>query len=167
MTNQKHISDIDIQLFQSDQMETEETLTFLEHISTCEYCSQRFATMMSEDLITAPKDLKSNILRATKSPDYVIASKARNASKRMQLFLYSVKVATATAFALLLLTLTMNYSGTTDAPKLLQSSNTTLSVNNKNNIPFATVLRDNMDSISNRILNFSNNIINMEVQEHD
>ena len=108
MSELKHISKTDFEAFQCDSMKHDQKVIFLEHVSSCDYCADQFATMMSEVMLEAPKDLKANIIKATKRPEVQLVKTARETSKRMQLFIYSLKVGTATALALLLLMFTMN-----------------------------------------------------------
>jgi hypothetical protein len=84
----------------------------------------------------------------------------------MQLFLYSLKVCTATVCALLLLVLTMNFSTVTNTfyPSGKLSVQT---INNTKDISLATAIREGVDTINNRMLDFSNTIMNTEVTDHD
>jgi hypothetical protein len=144
-------------------MDQKEAEKFLEHICSCNFCSDQLAAIMGEEMITAPRDLKDNILKATKRPEVQLAIKAKETSKRMQLFLYSLKVGTATIGALLLLVFTMNFSnfsGVGNAPKDFYNSS-------KDKISMTTTIKDFMDTISNSMLDFSNNIMKTEVTKND
>lgn len=167
MNENNHISDADFILFQQNLMNQTEKVKFLEHINTCDYCAEHFATLMSEDIIIAPRDMKANILKATKRPEVQIAKKAKETSKQMQLFWYSLKVGTATVCALLLLLLTMNISNAPNEFKLPVAVSSGVINDQEDKEPFAAAIRDNMDSISNNILNFTNNIMKTEVTDHD
>jgi hypothetical protein len=163
MNDNKHISEIDLLAFRQNTMNQKEVENFLEHICSCNYCSDQLAAMMAGEMITAPRDLKDNILRAAQRPEVQFAIKAKVTSKRMQLFLYSLKVGTATVGALLLLMLTMNFTDITTAGKVPEN----IPISNKDNISITTTIRDNMDTISNSMLDFSNNIMKTEVKKND
>jgi len=163
MNDIKHISEIDLLAFHQNTMDQKETEKFLEHICSCNFCSDQLAAIMAGEMITAPRDLKDNILKATKRPEVQLAIKAKETSKRMQLFLYSLKVGTATIGALILLVFTMNFSnfsGVGNAPKDFYNSS-------KDKISMTTTIKDFMDTISNSMLDFSNNIMKTEVTKND
>jgi hypothetical protein len=161
--DQKHISQEDLYAFQQDCLKQEEKEKFLEHICSCNYCSEQLASIMSGELLSAPRNMKENILKATKRPEIQLAIKAEQASKQMQLFLYSLKVGTATVGALLLLLLTMNLSNFNNAPEFPKD----IIQSNENTVSLTDTVLDNMDTVSTNILDFFDNIIKMEVIDND
>jgi hypothetical protein len=123
---------------------------------------------MMDDLIPAPFDMKNNILKATKRPEVQIARKINETSKRMQLLWYSLKVGTATIGALVVLTLVMHSGMGINAnpdrqPVIPVQQNT----DDNDNISLTAAIRDKMNNFSSSILDFSNNILNTEVNNHD
>lgn len=163
MENSKHISHEDFIRYHQDIMNAEEISSFLEHIAGCNYCSEQFAESMATNLITAPIDFKDNTLKATKRPEVQLTVKVKETSKRMQLFLYSLKVGTATIGALILLILTMNYSShfnTIDSEKKDPIKDTTT-------ISLTSKIRENVNQINSSILDFSNTIMKTEVIKYD
>ncbi len=164
MNDNSHISKTDLYAFRHNTMKQEEKEQFLEHVCSCDYCADQFAAMMSEEIITAPKDMKANIMKAVKRPEVILASKAKETSKRMQLFIYTLKVGTATICALLLLLLTMNFPSITDNLNLPLDVPAHTSTDDKS---LTSTIRDNMDILSSNILNFSNNIMKTEVTNYD
>ena len=173
MNDLKHITESELYAFRHELMSQEDKENFLAHICTCNYCSDLFAEAMSEEMITAPRNMKDNLLRAAKRPEVQLAVKARETSKQMQLFLYSLKVGSATVLALLLLMLTVNFNGSIT---LHSSSIPNPTVGHEISDPEAsepntpsitTRIRDNMNKISDDILNFSNNIMKTEVKKND
>lgn len=162
MNENNHISKTDLYTFQHGIMNQKDKEEFLEHICSCDYCADQFAALISEEIIVAPRDMKANILKATKRVDVQLAAKARETSKQMQLFIYGLKVGTATVCALLLLLFTMNFSNISTAfdMPINTSSDTSVETEDNNNISLTAKIRDNMDTISNSMLDFSNNIIN-------
>jgi len=163
----KHISKEEFYSFKHNLMNLQETEAFLEHISSCDFCSDQFAAMMSEDVMVAPRNLKENILQATKRPEVQLAIMARETSRKMQLFLYSLKVGTATAAALALLILSMNFANNPATSSLSVDSNKQSSTMNIEKVSLTAVIRDNMNTLSNSILDFSNTIMNTEVTNND
>jgi hypothetical protein len=144
-------------------MTLEDKEAFLEHICSCNHCSDQLATFMTEDIIPAPRDMKENIIKATKRPEIQIAIKSREASKQIQLLLYSLKVGTAAVAAIALLLLSMNIQGSFSNAE----SFTTINTVKEDNVSLTDTIRDNMNNISKNMLDFSNNIIKMEVTEND
>ncbi len=162
MSEHNHISKEALTAFHNNQMSAGEKEAFLEHICSCNFCSEVFADSMKENLIKAPIDLKANLLRAVRQPEARLAKHAREVSKRMQLFLYSLKVGTAMAGALLILFLTIT----------LGNKHTVPQSDLRQNKPGITVsltasIRDNMDSLNNSLLKFSDNIMNTEVNDDE
>jgi hypothetical protein len=163
MNDTKHISQEEFNAFQSNQLDVEQTEIFLTHICSCNFCSDQLANLMSEEIIPAPRDMKDNILKATKRPDVQLAKKARETSKQMQLFLYSLKVGTATIGALLLLLLTINM---TELPSSQHKPQITQTIT-EDTSPISTSIRDGIATIKKRLFDFSNNIMNTEVINND
>lgn len=163
MNNKSHVTQAELIAFGQDSMTVEEKEEFLEHICSCNHCSDQLAAFMAEDLIPAPRDMKANILRATKRPEIQIAVKSREVSKRIQLLLYSLKVGTAAVAAIALLLLSMNFQNVISDAKSFNYS----SISREDKTPLTDTIRENMNNISKNILDFSNNIIKMEVTEND
>ena len=163
MNIKPHVTTNELIAFRQETMTMEENQAFLEHICSCNHCSDQLAAFMSEDLIPAPRDMKENILKATRRPEVQIAIKSREASKRIQLLLYSLKVGTAAVAAIALLLLSMNYQ--INLPETGGFTNNKF--NKEDNVSLTDTIRDNMNNISKNILDFSNNIIKMEVTDHD
>jgi hypothetical protein len=163
MNNNPHVTKDELIAFRQESMSADEQQAFLEHICSCNHCSDKLAAIMAEELLPAPRDMKENILKATRRPEVQIAIKSREASKRLQLLLYSLKVGTAAVAAIALLLLSMNFQNNLpDAEHF-----TTIKINNEKSDSLSNTIRDNMNNISKNILDFSNNIIKMEVTDHD
>ena len=162
MNEKQHIPEEQFTSFAEGNMKDEDLMHFLEHLGSCNYCANHLDAVMSGEIITAPRDMKENILTAVKRPEVQLAMKARQTSKQMQLFFYSLKVGTATACALLLLFLTMNYSSILTTPNFQEAP-----WSKNNDFSLTDTLRDNVDKLSDNMLDFSNSIIKMEVFNHD
>ncbi len=169
MNDKQHILEEEFLDFAQDKMTPDDTLKFLAHIGSCNHCADRLEAYLSEVMLPAPRDLKDNILTATRRPEVQLAIKARETSKRMQLFFYSLKVTTATVAALLMLILTMNASylpdsGTTqpENPGLHEGP-----FSAEEHFSLSDTLRDKMYKLSDSMQDFSNNIIHMEVTKND
>lgn len=157
MNDRAHINDIQLNAFRNNSMPHEEKITFLEHIGSCSFCSDRFATFMSEDLVTAPRDLKQNVLKAVRH-EQIIKFKVKEASRRMQLFLYGLKVGAAATLSLILLFFTVSISDMTDLDNSFQA-NITQKASEEIKESITSVIRDGMDAFCNNIMNLSNSII--------
>lgn len=164
MNENKHISTEELSAFHHDRMKQDEKEKFLEHICSCDYCSRLFAESMETELVKAPRDLKENLLREVRRPEIRLAVKAKETSKRLQLFLYSLKVGTATVGALLILLLTIRYNNN------LSSDTNETKDNPKKAVTSASLtiaIRENMNSFSSNLLDFSNNIMNTEANNDE
>ncbi len=157
----KHISEKELTTFRSGQMTGQETEAFLSHISSCDFCSGLFADSMENDLVSAPQNLKLNLMNAVRRPEMRMKRKAREASRRMQLFLYSLKVGTAMAGALLVLFLSISLSGR-QSP-----SSDTNPEHPKTDSSITSVIRDNLNSLSSSLSKFSDQILNTEVNRNE
>ncbi len=163
MNNKEHVTQEELNAFRQESMAPEKIEAFLEHICSCNHCSDQLAAFMAEDIIPAPRNMKENILKATKRPEVQIAVKSREASKRIQLLLYSLKVGTAAVAAIALLLLSMNFQMNLSDTE----SFTKIKINKEDSDSLSDTIRDNMNNISKNILDFSNNIIKMEVTDND
>jgi hypothetical protein len=166
MYDTTHISQSEFYAFKHNYMNQKDKEKFLEHICSCDYCADQFAAVMSEEIMEAPRDMKMNILKATKRPEVQLAIMAKETSKKMQLFIYSLKVGAATAVALLLLIFSMNIADLSNSIKP-DDTDTGITTLNDDYVPLTAVIRDNMDTLSNSILDFSNNIMKTEVTDND
>lgn len=169
MNDNQHISETDFQKFKQNQMRQPEKERFLKHICSCNYCSDLMAALMTDELIAAPRDMKENILRAVKRPEIQLAIKAKETSKQMQLFLYSLKVGTATFCALLLLLFAVKMPEHSGSDSIFNNTPNRFenSIHEEEPISITGAIRDSMNSISRNMLDFSNNIIKTEVTKND
>lgn len=163
MIENHHISDDRYLAFQQNRLDEEERIKFLMHISQCDYCSERLAGFMEADTLPAPPDMKMNILAASKKADVQIVKNAVEMTKRMQLFLYSLKVGAATIGAFIILLLFMNVHDFSNGPKQIdidiKKQSGTFSLTDR--------IRESTNSLSDNLFNFSNDIIKMEDRNHD
>jgi len=167
ISSEGHVSEEELRIFNQDRMTLKERRLFLEHVCSCNYCADQMVVMMEENLIQTPRDMKDNILRKTRRPEVQLPIKVKETSKGLQLFFYSLKVSTATIGALLLLVMTFHMDTNWN-----QINNT--SGNNTGNISLTEAIRAGVDSfntgmekISSNMLEFSNNIINVEGIQND
>jgi len=175
MNDKIHISETDFEAFMQNRMSLPETNHLLEHIGSCNYCSDQFTALMSGEIINAPRDMKNNILQATKRPEVQLALKVRETSKQVQLLLYSLKIGTATIGALLLLILSMNFTDLQGSPGITHNNpvhsdgETPIadSFYKENDNSFTDAINDGVSTINNNLLNFSHKIMNLEVFDND
>ncbi len=162
MANQ-HISDETFDQFQQDLLDRDELEQFLEHTSSCEFCAGRLAECMENEILYAPVNFKENLMKASRRPDIQLKIKAGETSKRMQLFLYSLKVGTATigALVILMLAISFNSNDMLRGPKDFRPDKI------QHTHSLTSVIRENMDHLSTNILDFSNTIMKTEVNEND
>ncbi|NLK75658.1 MAG: hypothetical protein GX288_10280 [Clostridiales bacterium] len=159
-----HISPSDISSFQEDRLNINDLEKFLEHIASCNFCSNLLAESMEKNMISAPVDMKANILNSAKSLNVQASRRVKDVSKRVQLLRYSLKVAGATIGALFLLYLTYkmpyyNYASI-ELPK-------EITVSDDEAVSFTHKIRNSMDEFGSKILDLSNNIMKTEVNYND
>lgn len=161
--DKKHISSSELTAFKQDMLMPSNLEDFLEHITNCDYCANSLAESMEDETISAPVDMKENILNNSKR-FHVQTSKNEIASKQMQLLKYSLKVITASLCAIILV-----LSTTKIPPSTYIDINTPIeeSVRVPEHPPLTATIRNKMDQFSNEILEFTNTIINMEVLKND
>lgn len=95
-----HLTDADFERWDQGVLTPAQTERFLAHTAECAFCGDAWMAHMSrtpEALSEPPAYLMDEILQRVRQPDVVIAQKAHTTSKRMQLFLYSLKVSMALA----------------------------------------------------------------------
>ena len=95
-----HLTEADFEKWDQGVFTPEETEQFLSHTAGCAYCGDAWFAHMSrvpEMLEEPPAYLADEILQRVHQPDVVIVQRAHTTSKRMQLFLYSLKVSMALA----------------------------------------------------------------------
>jgi len=165
MIENKHLSDEMFHAFIQDQLSQDVQLSFLEHISQCDYCSEKLAYFIEPVTVSAPVDLKKNIIASSKRFDVQVIKNAKEMTKRMQLVLYSLKVGAATVGAFIVLLLFINFTNATKGTKSLDINlNKT---KQSSDFSITNVLKNSTDSWSNQLFYFSNDIIKMEDIDHD
>ncbi len=95
-----HLSEADFERWEQGVLTPEQIERLLAHTASCGCCGDAWFAHMSrtgEMLEEPPAYLADEILQRVRQPDVVIAQKAHTTSKRMQLFLYSLKVSMALA----------------------------------------------------------------------
>lgn len=159
----RHISSAELTAFKQDKLKTSELEEFLNHIVSCDYCSDLLAESMENQLISAPVDMKANILNKSKQFNVQI-SKRKKSSKQMKLFKYSLKVVAASLFAITLMLSTnkLPYISNQDIKLTIE-----IPVRDSTIPSLTASMRNNMDQLSYEILEFSNTIINTEVIKND
>ena len=118
---------------------------------------------MDEELISAPVDMKTNIINKSKHFS-VQLSKRKEVSKQMQLFKYSLRVVAASFLAVFLVFSTnkIPYFSNVDIKLAIETP-----IRDLNQPSLTVAIRNNLDQFSHEILEFSNTIINTEVIKND
>lgn len=163
----KHISEETLLAFKQDELSPEERDKFLQHICSCNFCSEELADSLADEMITAPIDMKENILRAVRRPEVQIARKAKETSKQLQLLLYSLKVGTAAFGALLILLYAANFNNMKTAQDNQMDQPKSDYESDEDTFSLTGSIRENMDILSSSMLDFSNTIMKTEVIDYD
>lgn len=81
------------------------TLEEREHLASCRFCREAFADYVEQnELLTAPKDLKMLVMEQSRRPDIQLIAGTNHASRKLQMFFFSLKVGAAVLCALTMLT---------------------------------------------------------------
>lgn len=95
-----HLTDHDFEAWEQGTLSDIQMEAFLTHTASCPHCGDAWFAYMSrhaEALPEPPAYLAQEITERVHQPDVVIAQKAHTTSKKVQLFLYSLKVGVALA----------------------------------------------------------------------
>ena len=101
-----HLSEQDFEAWEQGKLSGTQMEEFLTHTANCPHCGDAWFAYMSrhtEALPEPPVYLAQEITERVHQPDVVIAQKARTTSKKVQLFLYSLKVGVALAASIYML----------------------------------------------------------------
>lgn len=127
----RHITDEMWIALKQDTIRPDEFMQILEHTCDCTWCAERMAEALGQDgaeepewAAAPPAYLAGEILERTKQLDVKAQTTVKQASKQLQLFLYSMKVGVAVAFSMLILVLTstIQQAGLQQANQLSQES---------------------------------------------
>lgn len=105
----RHITDEMWIALKQDTIRPEEYMEILAHTCDCTWCAERLANALEQEEQSAkvlpPSYLAGEILERAKQLDVVTVQAVKRTSKKLQLFLYSMKVGVAVAFSMLILVL--------------------------------------------------------------
>ena len=95
-----HLTDHDFEAWEQGTLSDIQMEAFLTHTASCPHCGDAWFAYMrrhAEALPEPPAYLAQEITERVHQPDVVIVQKAHTTSKKVQLFLYSLKVGVALA----------------------------------------------------------------------
>lgn len=98
-----HIPQDEKEIFQTDNMSLQNTISFLEHLEQCPYCMEQFLQNQVPEETPAPAYLRQQILEKTTSPGIRMKRTAYHVSKRMQIAICGIQTAAGIFVALFLL----------------------------------------------------------------
>ena len=101
-----HLTEHDFEAWEQGVLSDTQMEGFLTHTANCPHCGDAWFAYMSrhtEALPEPPAYLAQEITERVHQPDVVIAQKAHTTSKKVQLFLYSLKVGVALAASIYML----------------------------------------------------------------
>lgn len=144
-----------------DMLEQGITAQMMEHIGSCSYCADLFAEHVEKNnLVSAPRDLKENIMAQSRNLDVRVIAASNQISKRLQLFYYSLKVGAAVLCVLTLLTVTPNLAGHLSPPAGMYEK-----LNHISQKQIDWSFYENAEQLTERMHQFS--IFNLEVNKND
>lgn len=107
-----HINNSNLTDFQTNRMDTDSMISFLEHLDQCDYCLEQMLEDQdsreqqapdSHFSMAAPAYMKESILNRTNSIQVHAEKKAVEATHRMQLFYEGIRTVVGVALALIML----------------------------------------------------------------
>lgn len=82
-----HIDNNDLKKFQSDTMNTEDMIAFLEHIDQCDYCLEQLMENEAHNTQSiAPAYMKETIMQRALAPDVQVQKATLETTHKMKLF---------------------------------------------------------------------------------
>lgn len=139
-----------------DTISQDDFMQILEHTGECTWCAERLAEILMQDDAAgeAPSYLPEQILERTKQLDVQATVTIKQTSKKLQLFLYSLKVGAAVAFSLLVLGVTANFQDVSftqlEVPVVEQEEKETV----------LDKVNQAADSVTEKMNEFANQILN-------
>lgn len=158
-----HISEKEKQNFRDGNMTTEDTIAFLEHLDSCDFCLEQL--VQEEHFAATPAYLKEQILQTALSPEVQVTKAAHTTSHRMQTFYYGLRTALGVATALFLLFSidqiefaphTWSPEVKTEAPVTRPSGSRLYDLSQK----FGQSLTDSTTTVTEYLNDFSNKLLN-------
>lgn len=154
----KHITKEELTKFHNNELSDQKLAAFLQHITECTYCADQFAESFEPVLISAPVNLKEQILTA-KRP-------FKQLSAKKQFFLYSTKVCVAMCGALILL-FTISFSSIPDIQAQNRKKEAIQTETEwKAKKAFTTSINTSMDAFATRINNRMSSIVSDSAKEN-
>lgn len=117
---------------------------------------ERFIQMIeNEAMLTAPRNLKENILDESKQLGTKIVKQSKTLSVKMQLLLYSLKISAAVVGAIFLLGVIQ-----IDSSQIAQTINKPIKGQKESTLSVTETLNEKSNAVSNALNNFSSSLIN-------
>ena len=99
-----HINNNDLEKFQNDVMNTDEMISFLEHLDQCDYCLEQLIEHSEQDTQTvAPAYMKETIMKRATAPDTRARKAAVDTTHKMRIFYEGLRTVVGVALALVML----------------------------------------------------------------
>lgn len=168
MDNKRHLTEEIIKSFHNNNLTDNESISFLEHISQCDFCAEKFSNSFnSTNALRTPPDFKHSIIKKAS-----IIKRAKALSPKFNLLKYSLRVCVSMAGAIIIIfssnfmTHRLDYNqseyNTYETTDFDQKRPTTHTPDNnlKNNNTKV------LDAVNKTISNISNKI-KLEVQNYD
>lgn len=117
---------------------------------------ERFIQLIeNEAMLTAPRNLKENILGESKQLGTKIVKQSKTLSVKMQLLLYSLKISAAVVGAIFLLGVIQ-----IDSSQIAQAVNKPIKGQKESTLSVTETLNEKSNAVSNALNNFSSSLIN-------
>lgn len=154
-----HVTEEWLSDFAEGQLTESELGQMFRHLKSCDYCAEQLADFLEKDLAAPPAYLRDEILERSRCPDVQASKTIYRTSKRMQLFLYSLKVGLAVAASLFMLNL--SYEMETIDVRVLQNlpENTQTSILEK--------IDEESRRVNDYLQNFGGRLLHIEYEEEE
>ena len=149
-------------LFQNDVMNTDEMISFLEHLDQCDYCLEQLIEHSEQDTQTvAPAYMKETIMKRATAPDTRARKAAVDTTHKMRIFYEGLRTVVGVALALvMLLSLGQANFFTPQVPKSATEATAARQEARSSLRSFSNSLTDGLCSGSQKLAEYINNLSN-------
>ena len=157
-----HINNNDLEKFQNDVMNTDEMISFLEHLDQCDYCLEQLIEHSEQDTQTvAPAYMKETIMKRATAPDTRARKAAVDTTHKMRIFYEGLRTVVGVALALvMLLSLGQANFFTPQVPKSATEATAARQEARSSLRSFSNSLTDGLCSGSQKLAEYISNLSN-------
>lgn len=163
LREQQHITKERFDNWQQGKLNSIQEQEFLKHTGTCTFCAEKFGNWMEEELaMEPPLYLQEEISKRTRQLDVQTALKVKQTSKKVQLFMYSLRVGLAVIASIFLLMVTANVQRTNVEFPVGQPS---WKENDESSVGLIDKLNQGSNSVTNTLNEMTNGLFGIDRED--